>query len=233
MSEQIDLVGEAMKIASPYVRHLGIFNPHRHQISASVIGCGAIGSFVAVGLAKMGVKNQVLFDMDTVEQENLPVQLHMRSGIGKNKAKQTAWMISEMCPEDTDIVCHEKWEGQPLKTSVVVSAVDDLEVRKAIWQEVKYDPTVKILVDARIGGTMAKVYAVSPTSEKDIKLYDATFPKNDMRGSDLPCTQRGVLDVSMFTASILINQIRRFIVSNEKETYLAFNLQGPLKSIMG
>lgn len=227
------LVKEAMEVASPYTRHLGIFNPHKHPLTATVVGCGAIGSFVSVGLAKMGVKDQNLFDFDTVEQENLAVQLHTKSSLGKNKAKATMAMIEDMCPEKSGITTFEKWDGQAIKTDVLVSAVDSLEVRKAIWDSVKYDSAVKILLDARIGGQFIRTYAIDPTSPKDIKAYDATFPKGDMKGSELPCTERGVMDVSMFAAAILINQLRRWIVSKEKEQYLAFNLSGPLRSIMG
>lgn len=227
------LIKEAMEVASPYTRHLGIFNPHKHPLTATVIGCGAIGSFVAVGLAKMGVRDQRLWDMDSVEIENLPVQLHVKDGIGKNKADQTAGMIGQMCPEKSEISTYGKWEGQPIKTDIVVSAVDSLEVRQGIWQTVRYDNAVKILVDARIGGQLVKLYAINPTDEKDMKLYDATFPKGDMKGSELPCTQRGVIDVSLFASAILIRQIRRWIVSQEKESYLAFNLAGEFRSIVG
>jgi molybdopterin/thiamine biosynthesis adenylyltransferase len=229
----MDLVSEALKTASPYARHLGIFNPHRLQLSASIIGCGAIGSFVSIGLAKMGVVDQMLFDMDQVEIENLPVQLHSREHLGLNKAEATKAMIALLAPEgDSKVSAFGKWEGQSLKSDIVVAAVDDLEVRKAIWEGVRYDSAVKILLDARIGGQMAKCYAISPTSPEDIKLYDKTFPKGDMKGADLPCTERGVLDVSMFTSAVLINQMRRYIVSHEKESYLAFNFSGPMKNIM-
>ena len=226
------IVKETQDVASPYTRHLGIFNPHKYPISATVIGCGAIGSFVAVGLAKMGVRKQTLFDFDKVEIENLPVQLHTKAWMGKPKVEATKAAIIDSCPETPTVATFQKWDGQALKTDVVVSAVDSLHVRKAIWESVKYDSAVKILVDARIGGQFVKTYAVNPSDPKDIKLYDGTFPKGDMEGSELPCTQRGVLDVSMFSASILVNQIRRFVVSGEKEVYLAFNLSGPLRNIM-
>lgn len=226
------LVKEAMEIASPYTRHLGIFNPHKHKLSATVIGCGAIGSFVAVGLAKMGVKDQTLYDFDTVEEINIPVQLHTRSGIGKNKAEVTSAMIADMCPEKGDITVRaEKWVDQPLKTDLVIAAVDDLDVRKAIWMNVKYDNAVKLLLDARIGGQAMKVYAVNPTDEKDIKEYDSSLKST--KGSELPCTERGVIDVSLFASALLIRAARRWVVSSKKETYRVIMLDSDFPNIIG
>ncbi len=97
----------------------------------------------------------------------------------------------------------------------------------------KYDSAVKILVDARIGGQGMKVYCVNPSDGDDIKLYDASFPKGDMKGSELPCTERGVIDVSLFASALLIRAVRRWIVSHKKETYRIFDLSGEMPNIIG
>jgi sulfur carrier protein ThiS adenylyltransferase len=230
----MDVAKEALEAASPYSRHLGIFNPHKFKLSASVVGCGAIGSFVAVGLAKMGVKDQTIFDMDKVEIENLPVQLHSKSGIGREKTEMTAEMIRESCPEDVDVATKGEWHAtDSLKTDIVVAAVDSLPVRKAIWESVKYDDSVKILVDARIGGTAMKLFAVNPIDQDDIKKYDASFPTGDMEGSELPCTERGVIDVSLFASAMMIRSIRRWVVGKKKETYRIVDLASDFPNVIG
>lgn len=228
-----DLAKAAAKLASPYSRHLGIFDPHKYNLSATIIGCGAVGSFVAVGMAKMGIIDQTLFDMDTTELENLPVQLHVRSKLGENKAIATKSMIEDMCPEDMQVTTMDKWTAlDHVKSDIVVSAVDSLHTRKVIWEAVKLDPSCKLLLDARIGGQMMKIYAINPTDLKDIKLYDASFPKDNMDGVELECTVRGVLDVSMISAGLLIRSMRRFIVSGKKESYRICNLQDEIPNIM-
>jgi molybdopterin/thiamine biosynthesis adenylyltransferase len=226
------LVKEAMEVASPYTRHLGIFNPHKHQLSATVIGCGAIGSFVAVGLAKMGVRDQTLYDFDTVEEVNIPVQLHGKQWLGANKAEATRQMIDMFSAEKLNItVKAEKWIDQPLKTDLVIAAVDDLDVRKAIWMNVKYDNAVKVLLDARIGGQAMKIYAVNPTDDKDIKEYDKSLAST--KGSELPCTERGVIDVSLFASALLIRAARRWVVAGKKETYRVILLDADFPNIIG
>ena len=231
MNDLKDIARDAAQVASPYTRHLGIFNPHKHKVSATVIGCGAIGSFVAVGMAKMGVKDQSLWDMDTVEIENLPVQLHMKDWIGREKTLATKHLIGQACPEKTDVNCFGKWDGQPIRSNIVVSAVDSLEVRKEIWKTVKYDTGVDLLVDARIGGQAMKLYAVNPSDSKDIKVYDDSLKST--KGSDLPCTERGVIDVSLIASGLLIRSIRRWIVGRQKETYRVVMLDQEFPNIIG
>lgn len=229
-----DIIKDALKVASPYARHLGIFNPHHHKLSATVIGCGAIGSFVAMGLVKMGVKEQTLYDMDTVESENLPVQMHLRECMGENKAIATKALLERACPEDVDVVTKGEWHAlEHQKADIVVSAVDSLPVRKAIWEAVKYDSAVKLLVDARIGGQAMKLYAVSPSDPADIKMYDKSFPAGDMQGSELPCTERGVIDVSLLASALLIRSIRRWVVGGKKESYRVVDLAGEFPNIIG
>ena len=230
-----DLLKEVNKLASPYTRHLGIFDPHKYNLSATVIGCGAVGSFISVGMAKMGVIDQTLFDMDTIEIENLPVQLHVRSKLGENKAVATKAMIEDMCPEDTKIETKGKWCAlDHVKSDIVVSAVDSLHTRKVIWEAVKMDPSCRLLLDTRIGGQMMKCYAINPTDLADVKLYDASFPKTKegMEGSELPCTERGVLDISMFSAAFVLRSMRRWIVKQKKESYRVYNFQEEIQNIL-
>ena len=58
-----------------FVRSQGILNPD-DTCPVAIIGCGAIGSFVAIALAKMGFnKKFYLYDADYVGIENVGVQL--------------------------------------------------------------------------------------------------------------------------------------------------------------
>lgn len=225
-----DVEKEAMEVASPYARHLGIFNPHDVKASATIVGCGAIGSWVAVGLAKMGLKRLTLYDFDEVEVENVPIQCFGKEAIGLNKAVATKSFASSMCPEETDIETFGKWEKQKIATPIVVSAPDSLEVRKAIFESVRLDPKIKILVDARIGGQYVKIYAIDPSEMDDLDEYEKSF--KSMEGSELPCTERGVIDVSLFASALLIRVIRKWLVTNKKERYRAFNLGGDLPSLL-
>ena len=216
---------------TPYARHLGIFDPHKYNLSASVVGCGAIGSFVSMGLAKMGIVRQDLFDFDKVELENLPVQMHKKESCGTNKAEATKDLLKEVCAEKVDVDVFGRWdESVSLETDIIVSAVDSLEVRKEIWEVVRLNPSHSLLVDARIGGQGIKIYAIDPMNTDDAKIYERSL--ECLKGSELPCTERGVIDVSLFASALLIRAVRRWTVKHEKETYRIFDLGSKINSML-
>ncbi len=68
-----------------YHRQLDILDPKLMSVPVVVIGAGATGSFAALSLAKMGVRNITVYDFDTVEEHNLPNQFYRQCDIGKPK----------------------------------------------------------------------------------------------------------------------------------------------------
>ena len=60
------------------------------EITASVIGVGAIGRQVALQLAAIGVRRLQLVDFDVVELTNVTTQGYCRDDIGRRKVDATA-----------------------------------------------------------------------------------------------------------------------------------------------
>ena len=60
-------------------RGLDFFDPAKTHPDVLIIGCGHIGSYMAFGLARMGVKNITVVDHDMVEPHNLPNQFFAES----------------------------------------------------------------------------------------------------------------------------------------------------------
>ena len=55
------------------------------DLHVTMVGCGAVGSFTALALSKMGVGSMTLYDPDTVEVHNLPVQMFTNADLGRPK----------------------------------------------------------------------------------------------------------------------------------------------------
>ena len=70
--------------------------PVRHRRSTlAVVGCGGVGSWVAIGLSRLKHK-VVLIDGDKIERKNLDRQLFTEADIGKHKAEALANRINSM-----------------------------------------------------------------------------------------------------------------------------------------
>ncbi|MGC9093952.1 MAG: HesA/MoeB/ThiF family protein, partial [Bacteroidota bacterium] len=75
-------------------RNLNIHVPN----SICVVGCGGVGSWVAILLALVGVKRMELWDGDIVEETNLNRTLFSPRDVGRNKAQALGEIILRLRP---------------------------------------------------------------------------------------------------------------------------------------
>jgi tRNA A37 threonylcarbamoyladenosine dehydratase len=66
-----------------------------------IIGAGAVGSFTALAMAKIGFSEIVSIDFDSVSDENIHNQFFRIKDIGKTKVQALSEIIKEF--SDTDI----------------------------------------------------------------------------------------------------------------------------------
>ena len=189
------------------IRSIGILNPE-DTIPVTIIGCGSIGSFSALALAKMGFNSFTLFDGDTVGPENIGCQLFGEDDIGKKKTFALANLLCRLSP-DIDVLslpCRVN-KNTRLQGDIVISAVDSMAIRSIIWE--RLDDT-KLFIDGRIGGQLIRVFSVNPNHSGDREFYGGTL-YTDEDAEDLPCTERNVADVAFFVGGIVARAARLYI----------------------
>jgi len=127
--ESVRVVGKHLRVSRPgeprltqnakLVRTISAWGPRVQEMLAElkigVIGCGSFGSVVAEGLARMGVRQVVLIDFDTVEIVNLDRLLHANESHA-NLAMAKVEMISAAIRESAT---HPRFEVQSREFSVV------------------------------------------------------------------------------------------------------------------
>lgn len=154
-------------------RQLDLIPPKILDSPITIIGAGAIGSWVALGLAKSGFRKLAVFDHDTVDIVNMSSQFYGISDVGKLKVEALADRIEEMTGEMITGI-PEKWTGMKMK-GVVVMAVDSMEVRKQIFEAHKLNMATLWLIDARMGAEVGLLYAINPSDSKNIGDYEKSL----------------------------------------------------------
>lgn len=199
-----------------YTRQRDWFDPDTTDASVTIVGCGGIGSFTAFALAKLGVQQLALVDFDTVEEHNLPNQLFSHAHLGSKKVGAIANTI-HMQNESATVAMYDQrlQEGVPLN-DVIISALDSMEARADLWQQVKYKLACKLFIDARLGGENIVVYSLNPSVPSEIAGYEATL-HSDEEGLDLPCTGRSIIDVGFSVAALITRAVRRHYAGCEAE----------------
>jgi len=186
-------------------RQADLVNPDIFKNPITVIGCGAIGSFTTLTLAKMGFHDITVYDHDSVGEENISNQFYRYLDIGNNKAQALQDMIQEF--ENIDITSNScKWERQPLSGHIVM-AVDSMTVRKNIFDAIRRNANVTGFIDGRMGGQQAEVFTVDLMQSEHKRIY-LQYLWSDVEASELPCTQKAVMYNVLWIASQIANNTR-------------------------
>lgn len=219
-----------MGLNKAYIRSVGIFDPAKAP-PINIIGCGSIGSFLAENLAKMGFQKFVLYDQDTVGEENIGCQNFGWADVGKLKVEALKNILISRTPVlEENVVTVPEFvtpRSTNLKRFTTFLGVDSMKARKEIWTLLK--GKIPFLVDGRIGGETVRVFSVRPIPE-EIMFYESTL-YSDAEADDLPCTERNVADVALFTAAMMANSVRRFLTKEHvlmemgmfTQTYTTYN----------
>lgn len=166
----------------------------------SVIGCGAIGSFLVLQLVKMGFTNVTVWDPDEVSVENMSCQFFRFKDIGVNKATALRALVEDFT--GVRVTAHPAaWDSSHASetTGVVISAVDCMDVRRLIYETVQ-NACFKVthIIDPRMSAEFAAMYVINPFDPKDQATYEKTLYSNEDAVQER-CTAKS----TVYTANLL------------------------------
>ncbi len=194
-------------------RQLDIIDVRTLDRKVVIIGCGAIGSFLTLALAKMGMTNLEVFDHDKVDTVNMSNQFFRFADIGKNKALALHDLVKDFT--GTEIKYHEVLFDQEnadrLAGAIVVSAVDSMLTRSEILEIAKV-VGVDYIIDPRMSAEKYAQYCYTPeTFDKYIKtLY------SDADAVAERCTAKSTVYTAISAAGIVTKTIKNILM---KEVY--------------
>jgi len=186
-----------------YARHWDMIDVGRlHTLPIKIIGAGSVGSFTCLSLSKMGAHNIKVWDDDMVDEHNISNQFYRTQDVGEFKVDALQQMIMDF--ENIPIqIENDKYYGDNECNGVIIAAVDNMSARKRIWEKVKGNPDVSLFIDPRMGGRIARIYAVNPMNPGNFEdtLYD------DDDAAQERCTERtilyNVLGISSFICKLI------------------------------
>ena len=117
-----------------------------------VVGCGGTGGFVAEGLCRLLIGNDIpiiLIDYDRVEAHNLIRQNFYSGDVGKFKSQALAERLSvqfgrrigfSVYPYMNDIIGEEYGDGMysPVNQGLIIGCVDNADARRTIEQTMRF-----------------------------------------------------------------------------------------------
>lgn len=185
-------------------RQLDLIPMDKLNQKITVIGAGAIGSFTILALAKMGFQNIEVWDFDKVSPENMNCQWFRISDIGRPKVEALQEIIAAFTGTRIHAI-NSKWEGNPLE-GIVITAVDSMRVRAAVWKSCKKRWQVRWYIDPRMAAEYALSYVMDPSDEKDQITYEKTL-YTDENAVQEPCTAKA----TMYTATMIAGHVAKHV----------------------
>lgn len=177
-------------------------------VKVTLIGAGAVGSFTALTLAKMGVGHLDVYDGDSVESHNLPNQWYRLTDLGHSKVDALKDILEAFSA--TEVICHAgNFTAQPVE-AIVISAVDSMDARLSLWRHIKRCRRVTLYLDARMGAEVGKVLAIRPSDPEDVRAYEEElYPSSD--ALQAPCTARATTYCATGLAAFIASTVGQFL----------------------
>lgn len=202
-----------------------IFDPHAFAWPVHVIGVGGIGSHLILSMAKMGVSTIHLWDFDSVEDRNTTSQLYRPSDIGTLKV-EAAKQILESFGIEAEIITHaEAVDATAQLDGVVISGVDSMKARKAIWEAVKTNfYQIPLYMDGRIGGVQLQLHTLAPSDFDAAGQYEQHHLFDDNKAEPLPCAGRTTIFTPMVLDGLILANLALFAKGEPARPYTHMHL---------
>jgi hypothetical protein len=175
-----------------FLRHSGWVGPEDLVDTINIIGCGAVGSNIALLAAKMGFHNFKLWDSDIVESHNLANQAFDVKHVNKKKVDALADVLTRFNPavrvETVDRFFTSEEDKEELAGPVVV-AVDSMSARDDIYDSFFMNPQVTVVIDTRLGFDYGECFVINPVDVVESLGWKETIIPDD-QVPDGPCNLR-------------------------------------------
>lgn len=197
-----------MRRGVEFLRQLDLVRPEALDTPVHLVGCGGIGSFAALALAKLGCAHLHLYDDDRVEEQNVPNQLFRTADVGRPKVEALAEILEAFT--GTRPQAHlRRIEGERLQ-GIVLSGVDSMAARKTLWQKcVRHRAGIPLYLDGRLGAEVCRLYSIRPADPDDVRCYEASL-YDDSQAVPLSCTAGAIIYTGFAMASLVADQVKKF-----------------------
>lgn len=206
-------------------KHIDFFNPSELVgKEINIIGVGAVGSYIALQLSKLGIRNLTIWDFDTVEEHNITNQVYTQLDLGKRKVDALELHLKASNP-NINIIKKGKYTNQKL-SGIVFMEVDSVELRHDIAIINQLNDEIELLIDGRIGLETGQVHTVDWSNDEEVDQY---IDKTDFKDDEVDVPRSGcgtTLSVSpsvLLTASYAVSNLINYCKGESVPRYIEFN----------
>lgn len=160
-------------------KSLEFFNPMQITDSIHIVGLGAIGSTLAINLARLGVEKLYIYDPDTVSNHNLANQQYRYEDVGARKVDAITSILKEINPRIQVNKTNDYWSARKPLSGYVFMCMDNMRGRNDVFRHCRTNDMVKAVFDFRMGLADAQAYAAVMESSIDVEKFNRSLQFTD------------------------------------------------------
>ena len=191
------------------------------DVEFHIVGCGAIGSSVAMQLVRLGANNFHLYDFDKVEIPNIGVSQYNEQDVGLPKVGALInhmKRVNVMIKVEGTIDKFKTYEGS--KEGILILGLDSMKARRDIVEMlVKCPYKPKVVIDGRMGAEHYQQYIYNNIT---MSQYDKNWYSDDDSDPE-PCTRKATSYCSNMSGSFIANSIRKLIMEQPFNKEISFH----------
>ncbi len=186
-----------------------------------VVGAGAIGSYLTATLAKMGAREITAYDDDKIEDHNISNQLYPLYLVGKPKVEaleSVAFDYGECAIKPIN----ERWNhDNAIDADIIIVAVDDMDVRKAIWDYYKDRPH-KLFLEGRMAAQVFSVHGIEAGNKAAKSFYETTlYPQSEAMPDK--CGEKSIIYTVLQVSGQMLSQVKRFLMNEYRPSRVNYD----------
>ena len=190
-----------------------------HDLTATVLGVGAVGRQAALQLASVGVPRIQLIDFDVVDETNITTQGYGQHDLLQPKVEACRITMANIDPDVAVLTIQDRYRPTHAVGEVLFCCVDSISAREAIWRGA--GSSARFWCDGRMRGEVIRVLTVEGMTARG--RYPGTlFSQSDAEPGR--CTARSTIYAASIAAGLMLHQFTRWLRGLPTDFDLSLNL---------
>ena len=184
-------------------------------------GCGGIGSWTALQLARMSPAALCMYDDDVVEQANMSGQLYCREDIGKAKVDAMVDMIASYTTMRSVYGIKEKFTTTSEAGDIMICGFDSMEARRIFFvawhNHVMSKPEEErhkcLYLDGRLSIDTLQVFCITGDNDWAMDEYAKKYLFTDAEAEETQCSLKQTTYLACMIGSVIVNLFTNWVAN--------------------
>ena len=184
-------------------------------------GCGGIGSWTVLQLARMNPDALLMYDDDVVEQANMSGQLYCKEDVGKTKVDAMANMITRYTTMSNIYAIRNKFTSASEAGDVMICGFDNMVARKTFfhaWRKHLRDKSEEekgkcLYLDGRLSIDTLQVFCITGDNDWAISEYMEKYLFSDAEAEETQCSLKQTTYLACMIGSFIVNLFTNFVAN--------------------